>query len=144
MKPFHKSVITSLFSTAMDFGTLTFLVEVAHLHYVAAVFLGTVVGCTSNFIVARRWAFEATAGDWRYQVLRLLPVQAGSSVLQTLGVWLLTRFGSFHYELSKTIVAVAVYLGWNYPLNRWYVFRLSRAGRADTSTASALAAEPPS
>jgi hypothetical protein len=24
------------------------------------------------------------------------------------------------------VIAVAVYLGWNYPLNRWFVFRQRR------------------
>jgi hypothetical protein len=32
------------------------------------------------------------------------------------------------HPVSKLLVATAVYLGWNYPLNRWFVFRA--AGQA--------------
>ena len=56
-------------------------------------------------------------------VARFLGVQAGSSGLHTAGVWILTRFGRLPYPVSKLVIAAFVYLTWNYPLNRWFVFR---------------------
>lgn len=122
MKAFVRNTATSILTTALDFGTLTGLVELARVNYVVATFLGTVVGATSNFIINRHWSFEATHTRWHRQALKMLPVQVGSSGLQTLGVWLFTRFGGVVYMASKLIVAVLVYLGWNYPMNRYYVF----------------------
>ena len=58
-----------------------------------------------------------------WQLVRFLPVQAGSSALQTFGVWALTEHAHLEYLGSKTIVAIAVCLVWNYPMNRYFVFR---------------------
>ena len=143
MTPFVRNTLTSIFTTALDFGTLTGLVELAHVDYVVATFVGTVVGATSNFIINRHWSFAATHVAWHGQALKMLPVQAGSSALQTLGVWLFTRFGRVPYMASKLIVSVLVYLGWNYPMNKHFVFA-SRGEPAGTSRTSSRGATPPS
>lgn len=140
MKSFTRNSITSIFTTALDFGVLTGMVELLHVHYVLAVFCGTVVGATSNFIINRRWSFEATHSVPHWQLVRFLPVQVGSSGLQTLGVWLLTEHSRLSYFGSKIVISIAVYLCWNYPMNRWFVFRrwkTSPGGPAGTSTRAA-------
>ena len=140
MKRFERSVLASIFSTAVDFGSLTGLVELFGVDYVVATFVGTILGFATNFLLNRFWAFDVAHHDWRYQLLRALPIQVGSTVWQTLGVWLVTRFGKLPYEISKLVVATAVYLGWNYPMNKWFVFRVSRAAPAESATS---AARPP-
>ncbi|HUJ59791.1 MAG TPA: GtrA family protein [Kofleriaceae bacterium] len=123
MKSFIRNSITSVFTTALDFGVLTGLVELFHVNYVLATFLGTVVGAASNFIINRHWSFEVGHITPQWQMARFLPVQVGSSALQTGGVWLATDHLGVQYMLSKLLVAVAVYLAWNYPMNRFFVFR---------------------
>jgi len=123
---FLRSLLTSLFTTALDFGALVGLTELAGLNYVLATWLGTVVGSLSNFTINKLWAFSARAQPTGRAMGKFVLVQAGASGLHTLGVWLLTRFGRLPYPASKVIVAALVYLGWNYPLNRWFVFRPSR------------------
>ena len=123
MKTFTRNTLTSCFTTALDFGVMTGLVELLHVHYVIAVFCGTVAGALSNFFINRHWSFEVghIAGHW--QLARFVPVQAGSSGLHTLGVWLLTSKSGLSYYYSKAIIALIVYLLWNYPLNKFFVFR---------------------
>lgn len=145
MKSFVRNTITSIFTTALDFGVLATLVEVFHVHYVVATFFGTVVGALSNFLINRHWSFEATNpashGGAHWQLARFLPVQAGSSALQTVGVWAFTARVHLPYMASKLVVAALVYLFWNYPMNKWFVFKKpskpSRAGQASTSTPAA-------
>jgi putative flippase GtrA len=124
MNTFTRNTLVSCFTTGLDFIVLTSLVELFHVNYVVAVFSGTVVGALSNFFINRHWSFEVghVAGHW--QLARFVPVQAGSSALHTVGVWLLTEHTRLTYFGSKAIVAVAVYLIWNYPMNRFFVFRL--------------------
>ncbi len=117
-----RSVVTSIFTTAIDFGTLLGLAELLHVNHVVATFLGTVVGFLANFMINRYWAFEAHAGSIHWQFVRVLPVQAGSTGLQTLGVWVFERFVGLDLALSKLVVASLVYLFWNYPMNRFFVF----------------------
>jgi len=133
-----RSALTSIFTTSLDIGVLMALVELAHVDYVLATFLGTLVGCTSNFFINRHWSFEAGAGAPHWQLARFVPVQAGASGLHTLGVWLLTGFGRLPYLGSKAIVAVVVYLCWNYPLNRFFVF--GKAAGSRPRNAAVLAA----
>ncbi len=120
---FVRSALASLFTTALDFGTLTGLVELLGIDYVLATWLGTLVGSLSNFTINRVWAFDARDRPGTGQFVRFLLVQAGSSLWHTLGVWVLTRFLGLPYQESKLIISVVAYLGWNYPMNRWYVFR---------------------
>jgi putative flippase GtrA len=119
---FGRSILTSLFTTALDFGALVGLVQLAGVNYVWATWIGTVVGSLSNFTINKLWAFSARDAPAAPAVGRFVLVQAGASAWHTAGVWALTRFGRLPYAVSKVIVATAVYLAWNYPLNRWFVF----------------------
>jgi putative flippase GtrA len=119
---FIRSVLTSLLTSALDFGVLSAAVELGHVNYVFATWLGTVVGSLSNFTINKHWAFKGSPLALPNQLARFVMVQAGSSGWQTLGVWLLTRFGGLPYQASKLIIAAVVALAWNYPLNRGVVF----------------------
>jgi putative flippase GtrA len=120
---FSRSTITSIFTTALDFATLTGLVELLRVDYVLATWIGSVVGSLSNFSINRWWAFDARDRPGTGQFLRFVVVQAAASLWHTLGVWLFTRFAGLPYQASKIVIAALVYLGWNYPMNRWFVFR---------------------
>ena len=122
LRSFPRSAATSIFTTSLDFGLLAALVELAHVNYVLATFLGTVLGATSNFLINRQWAFAASDGHAGHQAVRYLAVQTGSAALHTSGVWLLTWFGGARYLVAKVVVAVAAYLVWNYPMNHYFVF----------------------
>lgn len=119
---FTRNTITSVFTTALDFCVLVGLVELFHVDYRVATFLGTVVGATSNFLINRTWSFRVHDQAAHWQLVRFLPVQAGSSGLQTAGVWALTELTPLRYWTTKIVVSTAVYLLWNYPMNRWFVF----------------------
>ncbi len=116
-----RSVVTSIFTTALDFGTMMGLARLG-VDYRLATFLGTIVGFLANFTINRYWAFEAHGSSLWWQFARVLPVQAGSTGLQTLGVWLFVGALGMRLWISKLVVASLVYLCWNYPMNRFFVF----------------------
>jgi putative flippase GtrA len=120
---FSRSVLTSLLTTALDFGTLVGMTELAGVNYVLATWIGTIVGALANFTINKVWAFYAHDLPALPAMTRFVAVQTGASGLHTAGVWLLTRFARLPYPVSKLVVAAAVYLTWNYPMNRWFVFR---------------------
>lgn len=119
---FLRSNLASLFTTALDFATLIGLTELAHVNYVVATWIGSVVGSLANFLVNKHWTFAVGTARSAPQLGRFVLVQAGASALHTVGVWAFTAHGHLPYEASKAIVAVLVYLLWNYPLNRRFVF----------------------
>ena len=120
---FSRSTLTSLLTTALDLGTLVALTELAGVNYVLATWIGTIVGALANFTINKIWAFYARDMPAAPALARFVAVQTGASGLHTGGVWLLTRFAGLPYPASKLLVAAIVYLSWNYPLNRWFVFR---------------------
>jgi putative flippase GtrA len=120
---FRRSAATSIATTSLDFAVLAALVELAGVNYVLATALGTIVGSTSNFLINRQWAFRASDGHAGHQAARYLAAQVGSATLHTSGVWLLTRFWGVRYLVAKIVVATLAYLVWNYPINRYWVFR---------------------
>jgi putative flippase GtrA len=130
LRSLSRNTLTSIFTTALDVGVLIGLVELCHVHYVIATWTGTIVGALSNFFINRHWSFEAHRHSLRWQLARFVPVQAGSSLWQTSGVWFLTGVLGLQYIGSKVTVAVLVYLFWNYPMNRMFVFRDWRAQKA--------------
>jgi len=125
---FSRNTLTSIFTTALDFLTLTGLVELAGVDYVLATWIGTIVGSLSNFSINRWWSFRASGQPRAMQFFRFVLVQAGASGLHTAGVCIFTRFLGLPYPVSKLVVAALVYLGWNYPMNRWVVFSPRFAG----------------
>jgi putative flippase GtrA len=120
---FSRSLLTSLLTTVLDFATLIGLTELAGVNYVIATSIGTVVGAVANFTINKVWAFYARDMPAIPAMARFVGVQAGASALHTGGVWVLTRFARLPYPVSKLVIAATVYLTWNYPLNRWFVFR---------------------
>ena len=137
---FIRSVATSLLTSVLDFALLTVLVEVGHINYVFATWMGTVVGSVSNFTINKHWAFKGSPLTLPNQFGRFVLVQAGASGWHTLGVWLLTRFGGVQYQASKLIVAVIVALAWNYPMNRGVVFSRPQKGEGEGAAPSPDAA----
>ena len=73
---FTRSLLTSLLTTALDFGTLVGLTELAGVNYVLATWLGTVVGSLSNFAINKVWAFRAGGLAAIPAILRFVVVQA--------------------------------------------------------------------
>ena len=125
---FARSNLASLFTTALDFVTLAVLAGYLGVDYVTATWLGTVAGATANFLLNKHWVFAARGQLTAAEPSRFILVQLVASGLHTAGVWALTRYMRLHYLESKIIVALVVYLAWNYPLNRTFVFRARRSG----------------
>lgn len=122
MRTFFKAQLSSLLATAVDFLTMVCLVELFGLHYSLAVVAGAVAGALSNFLVNRYWSFKVSDMPVKQQSLKYVVVWTGSVLLNVTGVYILTHFARLSYMLSKIIVAVLVGLGFNYVLQKKYVF----------------------
>ena len=107
-----------------DFLMLIFCKEILGIYYVTATFLGAVTGATIAFILGRNWTFISKDGKVSSQGMRFLLVVSGSVMLNTVGVYIFTDvFLVPHYTISKVMVAVMVGLCYNFPMQRYFVFR---------------------
>jgi len=117
---FGRYAATSALATSTDFA-LAGSLHSAGSTPATATFLGCVAGGGVAFWLSRSWTFQAGAARAWPQVLRFLFVWATSALLNSTGVSALVGwFGSF--AVAWTLVRASVYLGWNYPLSRWFVF----------------------
>ena len=121
---FGRYAATSALATATDFA-LAGSLHTSGVGPATATFVGCVAGGAVAFRLSRSWTFQAGSARALPQMLRFLLVWATSALLNSTGVpALLGLVRSF--PLAWTLVRAAVYLGWNYPLSRWFVFSAER------------------
>jgi putative flippase GtrA len=119
--------IASILSTAVDFGTMTLVVELAGASAVVGTLLGASLGALTNFQLGRHWTFGATQSPVAGQALRYALVSGGSAGLNALGEHGLHDRLGLNYLLARVLVAVLVSLLWNFPLQKRFVFRQAAA-----------------
>jgi putative flippase GtrA len=124
LRSLTRSVLVSLVTLAAEFALLPILHRLLGMPNASCYAAVQLVGTSITFGLGRHWAFEAARpGTLRAQSVRYVAVFAGSFVLNTL----LPSIGSYvlHFPPVPSFAAsqAIVYVGWNYPLNRWWVFR---------------------
>lgn len=127
-----RNAIAGAVATGSDFVVVASLVGFVMLPPPVATFLGCVVGAFINFSMNRVWAFGSDSPK-AAQAGRYLFVTATSAVLNSGLVGVLLLLPGMPYQLAWILVRVAVYVTWNYPLHRDYVFRRSSTGSAPDS-----------
>ncbi|HEU4903312.1 MAG TPA: GtrA family protein, partial [Flavisolibacter sp.] len=98
-------------------------VEMFGFWYLVGSSTGTIIGGMTNFSLGRHWVFKGGERERKIQLFRYFMVWSGYLLLATSGVYLLTHFGSFNYLVSKISVTLFLAVGYNYPLQKRYVFR---------------------
>lgn len=125
-RSFVRGALTSSVATASDFVAANLLHRL-HVPAAAATVLGCMVGGGVAFGLNRTWAFHARDERKRTQLVRFLFVWATSALLNAAGVSLFLLPGG-HFTRAWLVTRGLVYLGWNYPLLRYFVFRPRRNG----------------
>ena len=99
------------------------LTEFAHLHYTRSIIISGVLGAVVNFSLNRYWAFKKHDESYRRQLRRFIFVVAGSIALKSSGTYLLTELLHLDYKISRLFVDAVVSLGFNFTLQKYWVFK---------------------
>lgn len=124
---FAKAQVSAFVGGVVDYGVMVFFTEVFHIHYTISIAIGGVIGAAVNFFLNKKWTFYSK--NYRYkhsfhiQFLRFVLVVINSILLKSSGTFLITHFLHFDYKLSRIIVDIIVSLGFNYILQRFWVFK---------------------
>jgi putative flippase GtrA len=119
-----RASVASVIGTAAEFALLPLLVHVAHVAWWLSFLLVQFVANAITFVLYKYWAFQsARVGDIRVQYAKQLVIFGGSLGLNTVLPSLLSYRLHVEPVLSFAISNVVVYLAWNYPGNRYWVFR---------------------
>jgi len=103
---------------------------------VLSTFIGAVAGAMVAFVLARNWTFLNKEDKVSSQSMKFLPVVGGSMLLNTFGMYIATNYlgiGEYLNQnllsfvdrdlIHRILVSVTVGLGYNFPLQRYFVFR---------------------
>jgi putative flippase GtrA len=124
IRTLSRATIASCVATATEIGLLWLLVHPLRVPDWIA-FWAVQFYCNAvSFLLYKYWAFDAAElGRLRTQYVKQLVIFAGSLVLNTAIPSLLTY--RLHVEPVLAFIGsqVVVYLAWNYPGNRYWVFR---------------------
>lgn len=125
MIEFLKANIASLIASFFDYILTIMAVQIFGMNVVLASFAGNVFGGIVNFMLGRNWVFSAQqSGRWK-QASRYFIVWIGNLLLNSSGMYLFTKT-SLYYITAKIITSIAVAVGYNYPLQKRYVFKKKR------------------
>ena len=120
---FFRAQITAMLATAVDFIVMISLKELLGFWYLFAVIIGTLVGGLVGFLLGRNWAFISKAAKLIKQVRKYFFVMVGSFLLNVGGVVFLVESMHIQYIIAKVIVAIIVGIGFNFVLQRYFVFK---------------------
>jgi len=118
-------------ATAVDVGTLAFLVSVMHVDARVASIPALVAGGVANFVGNRHFAFRAKSGDLARQAIGYTAVEIVALALN--GViydFVLRSFpvATHAYWAVRLVTSHLVFLAWSYPLWRRVFAAKERVG----------------
>lgn len=123
MLTFLKANISSSIASFCDYLVTIFLVSFFRIDVVIASATGTVCGGVLNFFIGRTWVFESRKRKVHQQAFRYGIVWTGNLILNTGGMYVLTKLLKVHYVVAKLFVSLIVGFCYNYVLQKKYVFK---------------------
>jgi putative flippase GtrA len=120
----HHSV--ALLSTTADYVLMVTCVEVGHLRPVTATVVGACAGALTNFSLNRGFTYRATGAAFLRHIWRYALVSTTSLGLNAAGEALFNGVLGVQYLIARVITSVIVSNGWNYPMQRFFVFSAGR------------------
>jgi len=123
MKIFWKVNIAAIIASLGDF-LFTFLLKyIGHLDAVLASIIGTILGGIINFLIGRIWVFKTSQSNFSEQGKKYFLIWLGNLLLNASGVYILIKIMGMQYLFAKMATAITVAIGYNYPLQKNYVFK---------------------
>lgn len=117
-----KSQASSLVGTAVDYAAFITLVECIGLSYIPAGTMGNILGAITQFTLARNFVFEKTDRTVRTQVFKYILVWMGYLIMSAIFLNMFMHEFGLHYLVSKILISVSLGLGYNYVLQKNFVF----------------------
>ena len=123
MKTFLKANIASLTASFCDYLVTIILKQFLQFDAINASILGTTTGGIINFLIGRFWVFKSADAPAFRQGTKYLLTWTGNLILNALGLYLLIEFAGMHYMVAKVMVSMTVAFGYNYPIQKKFVFK---------------------
>ncbi|HRZ97250.1 MAG TPA: GtrA family protein [Paludibacter sp.] len=124
---FGKAQLSAFVGGITDYGIMVFCTEVFHVHYTVSIVIGGIIGAVVNFSINKKWAFNSKNDHYQHsmrkQLLKFLLVVVNSIFLKSIGTFAITTMLSLDYKISRLVTDLFVSIGFNYTLQRYWVFK---------------------
>ena len=127
---FIKAQLSAFLGGITDYTIMLFFTEVFHVHYTISIVIGGVVGAVINFSLNNKWTFHSKdipyKNSMRKKLLKFVLVVINSVFLKSMGTYAITTFLMIDYKFSRIITDLIVSIGFNYTLQRFWVFKKAK------------------
>ncbi len=122
---FGKAQVSAFVGGLFDYSVMVFCTEVFKIHYTNSIVIGGLLGALVNFSINKYWTYQAKELSLASQLIKFYLVVAGSIFLKSSGTFLLTENLHIDYKITRLIVDLFVSIGFNFMLQKYWVFRTS-------------------
>jgi len=120
---FGKAQLSAFIGGGFDFCVMVFCKEVLHFNLKESIWISGLLGALVNFSLNKYWTYKSKEENLYIQLLKFFVVVLGSIALKSFGTHLLTFNAHLDYKISRLIVDLVVSLGYNYTLQKFWVFK---------------------
>lgn len=121
---FFRYNATAITATVVDMSILILCQEIFQLDLRVSAFCGAFCGGLVAFLLGRNWTYLNKDGAVSAQGMKFLAVWGGSILLNTYGVYFFAEVINIgHYTVAKILTASIVGAFYNFPMQRYFVFR---------------------
>jgi putative flippase GtrA len=120
---FAKAQASAFIGGVFDYGVMVFCKEVVGIDVKNAIRISGALGAVVNFSLNRYWAFKKADSPVGSQIWKFILVVLGSIFLKSEATPLISQVLGIDYKVGRLIVELIVSLGFNYPLQRFWVFK---------------------
>ncbi len=120
---FGKAQASAFVGGMFDYAIMIALTELGHLHYTRSIIISGMFGAVINYSLNRYWTFNKRDESKRRQLRRFVFVVLGSIALKSSGTYLLTELLGLDYKISRLCIDAVVSLGFNFTLQKYWVFK---------------------
>lgn len=123
IREFLRAQFSAFVGGLSDFAIYTFCYKILLISAPFSNAISGSLGAVVNFTVNRYWAFNNTQEPVTHQLWKFVVVVVGSILLKSSGIHFLVDVHNAHFLLSKVLVEIIVSLGFNFILQKYWVFR---------------------
>jgi len=123
LKEFLKAQLSAFLGGMTDLGIYSFCYKVLNISAPFSNAISGSLGAIVNFLINRYWSFNNQKTPIANQLWKFILVVIGSITLKSLGIYFFVDRLQWDGILSKLLVEVIVSLGFNFTLQKFWVFK---------------------
>ncbi len=123
IKQFLKAQASAFIGGMVDYGIMICGVELFLLPVSTSIVISGAIGAVVNFSINRYWTFKDDHTAVGNQLWKFVIVVMGSILLKSQGTPFMTDLTGIDYRITRLMVELVVSLGFNFTLQKFWVFR---------------------